>query len=326
MLVSKINLNGVAMDIGDRIFANLGITADRYIELLERDAYTPKLAGAPTGETKTYTDTDGSICDFRLGQSCAYPDGSKRGGYALSVLSAIGADGVYYWEALSYDDSVIKTALNTLQTQVNTLVSGNASAAIESFNEIIAFLANVQDTETLQGIIAGLNRSIADVQKAVPTNTNQLTNGAGFITAASIPTSLPANGGNAATVGGHTVGTDVPANAVFTDTVYNDSAIQAEVAKAIKPANVSGVTTLTGLPVTNYSIKATVSANTPISFASVPPEGSEFMIDILSTAAFTQAIPNGSGWQSDEESLDVEANKVASISIRYVHGVFVVRI
>ena len=32
------------------------------------------------------------------------------------------------------------------------------------------------------------------------------------------PTSMPANGGNAATVGGHTVGIDVPANAVFTDT------------------------------------------------------------------------------------------------------------
>ncbi|MDE7288467.1 MAG: hypothetical protein K2N71_03045, partial [Oscillospiraceae bacterium] len=36
----------------------------------------------------------------------------------------------------------------------------------------------------------------------------------------SIPTSLPANGGNAATVGGFTVGTNVPANAKFTDTVY----------------------------------------------------------------------------------------------------------
>lgn len=32
------------------------------------------------------------------------------------------------------------------------------------------------------------------------------------------PTSLPANGGNADTVGGYTVGKDVPANAVFTDT------------------------------------------------------------------------------------------------------------
>ncbi len=35
------------------------------------------------------------------------------------------------------------------------------------------------------------------------------------------PTSMPANGGNAATVGGHTVGVDVPANAKFTDTTYS---------------------------------------------------------------------------------------------------------
>lgn len=35
-----------------------------------------------------------------------------------------------------------------------------------------------------------------------------------------IPTSLPANGGNADTVNGHTVKSDVPENAVFTDTTY----------------------------------------------------------------------------------------------------------
>ena len=37
----------------------------------------------------------------------------------------------------------------------------------------------------------------------------------------SIPTSLPANGGNSATVNGHTVKSDVPENAVFTDTKYD---------------------------------------------------------------------------------------------------------
>ena len=35
-----------------------------------------------------------------------------------------------------------------------------------------------------------------------------------------IPTSLPANGGNADTVNGHTVKSNVPENAVFTDTIY----------------------------------------------------------------------------------------------------------
>jgi len=41
------------------------------------------------------------------------------------------------------------------------------------------------------------------------------------------PASLPANGGNADTVGGHTVGVDVPADAKFTDT---------------KPVNMKGAT------------------------------------------------------------------------------------
>lgn len=40
---------------------------------------------------------------------------------------------------------------------------------------------------------------------------------------ATIPTSLPANGGNSATVNGHTVNSNVPANAKFTDTTYNDA-------------------------------------------------------------------------------------------------------
>lgn len=39
-----------------------------------------------------------------------------------------------------------------------------------------------------------------------------------------IPTTLPADGGDADTVSGHTVSTDVPANAKFTDTVYTHPA------------------------------------------------------------------------------------------------------
>ena len=37
------------------------------------------------------------------------------------------------------------------------------------------------------------------------------------------PSSLPANGGNSATVNGHTVNSDVPSGAKFTDTTYNDA-------------------------------------------------------------------------------------------------------
>jgi hypothetical protein len=47
------------------------------------------------------------------------------------------------------------------------------------------------------------------------------------------PTSLPANGGNADTVNGHTVEIDVPSNAKFTDTVYDDATLSNRV-KAIE--------------------------------------------------------------------------------------------
>lgn len=48
-----------------------------------------------------------------------------------------------------------------LQNQIDTLVSGDSSEAIESFNEIVAFLNGVEDTETIEGIIAGINTEIA---------------------------------------------------------------------------------------------------------------------------------------------------------------------
>lgn len=41
------------------------------------------------------------------------------------------------------------------------------------------------------------------------------------------PSSLPANGGNSATVNGHTVNSDVPSGAKFTDTTYNDATTSA---------------------------------------------------------------------------------------------------
>ena len=44
-----------------------------------------------------------------------------------------------------------------------------------------------------------------------------------------IPTTLPANGGNADTVNNHTVETDVPTDAVFTDTIYDDTEVKGSI-------------------------------------------------------------------------------------------------
>ena len=46
-----------------------------------------------------------------------------------------------------------------------------------------------------------------------------------------IPTTLPANGGNSDTVNNHTVETDVPVDAVFTDTIYDDTSVKESIVK-----------------------------------------------------------------------------------------------
>lgn len=61
----------------------------------------------------------------------------------------------------NFDSSEIENSISQLQTQINTLVSGNASTAIESFNEIIAFLEGIEDSEDLSSIIASIEQSIA---------------------------------------------------------------------------------------------------------------------------------------------------------------------
>ena len=71
-------------------------------------------------------------------------------------------------EGLSnYDDTAISNAVSSLQTQINTLVSGNANDAINSFNEIIAFLDGVKDTEDLASIVASIEQQIAGKMDAV---------------------------------------------------------------------------------------------------------------------------------------------------------------
>lgn len=66
-----------------------------------------------------------------------------------------------------------------------------------------------------------LPSSYTDVVTQVNVGQTPYTPSSGVVSLPAYPTALPANGGNAATVNTHTVGTDVPANAVFTDHTYS---------------------------------------------------------------------------------------------------------
>lgn len=61
----------------------------------------------------------------------------------------------------NYDDTELSNALATLREDFDKLVSGDTTTAIKTFNEVIAFLDGIADTEDLAGIIASIEQQIA---------------------------------------------------------------------------------------------------------------------------------------------------------------------
>ena len=61
----------------------------------------------------------------------------------------------------NYDDAELTEAINKLRSDFDTLLSGDASTAIDTFNDIIAFLDGIEDTQNLKGIIASIELQIA---------------------------------------------------------------------------------------------------------------------------------------------------------------------
>lgn len=73
--------------------------------------------------------------------------------------------------------SDLPSKVNGLEEAINTLVGENSSAAIESFNEIVAFLEGIEDSESLDSIIASIEHQVANKQDAI-TDLTTIRNGA----------------------------------------------------------------------------------------------------------------------------------------------------
>lgn len=67
----------------------------------------------------------------------------------------------------NYDDTAIQESVSKLRTDLDTLVSGDTTTAIKTFNEVIAFLAGISDTEDLASIIASIEQQIAAKQDTI---------------------------------------------------------------------------------------------------------------------------------------------------------------
>ena len=61
----------------------------------------------------------------------------------------------------------LSNRVNTIEQTIDTLLGGNTSEAIESFNEIIAFLEGIEDSENLDNIIASIEQQIASKQSSI---------------------------------------------------------------------------------------------------------------------------------------------------------------
>lgn len=97
------------------------------------------------------------------------------------------------------DNALSSTSINPVQNKV-------VKAEFEKVNSNLSGKANSSHTHTKSEVGLGNVNNTADANKSVK-----------YATSAG---SAPANGGNSDTVNGHTVNSDVPTNAKFTDTIY----------------------------------------------------------------------------------------------------------
>ena len=71
-------------------------------------------------------------------------------------------------EALkNYDDTAISDAIAKLRKDFDTLVESDTSGAIDKFNEIVAFLEGIEDSQSLDSIIASIEQQIASKQATI---------------------------------------------------------------------------------------------------------------------------------------------------------------
>lgn len=167
--ITEVKMNGVTkgtsgvVDLGTVITEHQDISG-KQDEITDLDAIR---SGAEKGATALQKVPDEYVTETELNNkgyatiSALNDKVDKVSGKQLSTEDFTSALKTKLEGLSNYDDTEIENAITSLQNQFNTLVSGNASNAINSFNEIIAFLDGVKDTEELSSIIASIEQQIA---------------------------------------------------------------------------------------------------------------------------------------------------------------------
>ena len=188
----------------------------------------PTLANAPTTSTTTYTKSGQSVA-FVVGQFARV---AVTGGYDFYQLKDV-TSGVATWEKVAYTNTIPQGYCNTSSSTRDKVVTcTDYVATANSYIMILMKNANSYSTNnsTIRLNINGTGNKTVYINGASSSSSSNKTLPAGsylvfydgtnyyFRTDGKITGNIT---GDAATVNGTTVGVNVPANAVFTDTTYS---------------------------------------------------------------------------------------------------------
>ena len=169
--IENININGEDYEVS-KIYAKMGLTFERFVELLERDFYCPRLTSDPTSATTSYTETDGEAHTFQNGQFAIVANSSAPSGYKVwQCLQNNGTSAVWscdYEEMKGYVADLLAGKQNTI-ADLDTIRSGAAKGATA--------LQNYTETDPVFSASAAAGIKSSDI-----TNWNSKTSNTGTIT------------------------------------------------------------------------------------------------------------------------------------------------
>lgn len=206
--IENININGEDYEVS-KIYAKMGLTFERFVELLERDFYCPRLTSDPTSSTTSYTDTDGEEHTFQNGQFAIVANSSAPSGYKVwQCLQNNGTSAVWscdYEEMKDYVADQLKGKQNTI-ADLETIRSGAAkgATALQAYTE----------TDPVFSASAAAGIKSSDI-----TNWNNKTSNTGTITG------IKMNGASKGTSGVVDLGTVITAHQDITGKINGDGTI-----------------------------------------------------------------------------------------------------
>lgn len=208
-----------------RIYEALDVVVYGGLLYIAKNNHTSTTINAPDGASSEWSGMQiqigellQDIADLKSGKV------DKETGKGLSSNDYTSAEKTKLAELNNYNDTAIKGRVGAVETAIETLNGTGEGSVIKAVEDgIAAIVANApDDLDTL--------KEIADYIASDKTNAAQMNN---------------AIAANTTALGGHTVGADVPAGAVFTDTLYDDTGLAGRVtAVEIGKATVSRNVTL----------------------------------------------------------------------------------